>query len=47
MFHLYYAEVLMFCFLTFSGRLPHSARMFGEIYVNGAKSHFPYGTYVS
>ncbi|KAL8150951.1 hypothetical protein V2J09_020759 [Rumex salicifolius] len=28
-----------------AGRLPLSARMFGEIFVNGAKSHLPYGTY--
>ncbi|CAN6557035.1 unnamed protein product [Malus baccata var. baccata] len=28
-----------------AGRLPHSARMYGEVFVNGAKSHMPYGSY--
>ncbi|XP_044506851.1 ABC transporter G family member 3-like isoform X2 [Mangifera indica] len=28
-----------------AGRLPRSARMYGEVYVNGAKSHMPYGSY--
>ncbi|XP_044483525.1 ABC transporter G family member 3-like isoform X2 [Mangifera indica] len=28
-----------------SGRLPHSARMYGEVFVNGAKSRMPYGSY--
>jgi hypothetical protein len=30
-----------------AGRLHHSARMYGEIFVNGAKSRMRYGTYVS
>lgn len=34
-------------FLLTLGRLPHSARMYGEVFVNGAKSHMPYGSYVS
>lgn len=29
------------------GRLPDSARMYGEVFVNGATSHMPYGSYVS
>lgn len=29
------------------GRLPHSAKMYGEVFINGAKSHMPYGSYVS
>ncbi|KAH9660602.1 ABC transporter G family member 3 [Citrus sinensis] len=28
-----------------AGRLPHSARMYGEVFVNGAKSEMPYGSY--
>ncbi|KAL5763977.1 hypothetical protein ACOSP7_016332 [Xanthoceras sorbifolium] len=28
-----------------AGRLPPSAKMFGEVFVNGAKSHMPYGSY--
>ncbi|OWM73769.1 hypothetical protein CDL15_Pgr026873 [Punica granatum] len=28
-----------------AGRLPDSARMYGEVFVNGAKSHMPYGSY--
>uniref|UniRef100_A0A2N9EYE3 ABC transporter domain-containing protein n=1 Tax=Fagus sylvatica TaxID=28930 RepID=A0A2N9EYE3_FAGSY len=28
-----------------AGRLHHSAKMFGEVFVNGAKSHMPYGYY--
>ncbi|XP_037493731.1 ABC transporter G family member 3 isoform X2 [Jatropha curcas] len=28
-----------------AGRLHHSARMYGEVFVNGAKSHLPYGSY--
>lgn len=28
-----------------AGRLPDSARMYGEVFVNGAKSRMPYGSY--
>ncbi|KAI6685839.1 hypothetical protein NL676_031752 [Syzygium grande] len=28
-----------------AGRLPDSARMYGEVFVNGTKSHMPYGSY--
>ncbi|KAL6223195.1 hypothetical protein ACLB2K_006584 [Fragaria x ananassa] len=28
-----------------AGRLPHSANMYGEVFVNGAKSSMPYGSY--
>ncbi|KAF5447253.1 hypothetical protein F2P56_032821 [Juglans regia] len=28
-----------------AGRLHHSAKMYGEVFVNGAKSHMPYGSY--
>nr|GMD15935.1 ABC transporter G family member 3 [Ipomoea batatas] len=28
-----------------SGRLPDTARMYGEVFVNGAKSRMPYGSY--
>lgn len=28
-----------------AGRLAHSARMYGEVFVNGAKSEMPYGSY--
>ncbi|GMH12514.1 hypothetical protein Nepgr_014355 [Nepenthes gracilis] len=28
-----------------AGRLPRSARTYGEVFVNGAKSHLPYGSY--
>ncbi|KAG8387619.1 hypothetical protein BUALT_Bualt02G0040000 [Buddleja alternifolia] len=28
-----------------SGRLPDSARVYGEVFVNGVKSHMPYGAY--
>lgn len=28
-----------------AGRLPHSARMYGEVFVNGSKSPMPYGSY--
>lgn len=28
-----------------AGSLPHSARMYGEVFVNGAKSEMPYGSY--
>ncbi|GAB4842905.1 ATP-binding cassette sub- G member 3 [Ancistrocladus abbreviatus] len=28
-----------------AGRLPHSARMYGEVFVNGLKTHLPYGSY--
>ncbi|KAK4747375.1 hypothetical protein SAY87_026412 [Trapa incisa] len=28
-----------------AGRLSDSARMYGEVFVNGAKSHMPYGSY--
>ncbi|CAH9082848.1 unnamed protein product [Cuscuta epithymum] len=30
---------------SLSGRLPRSARMYGEVFVNGSKSRMPYGTY--
>ncbi|KAM1495355.1 hypothetical protein ACFXTH_029725 [Malus domestica] len=30
---------------AFAGRLPHSARMYGEVFVNGSKSPMPYGSY--
>lgn len=33
--------------LSFIGRLPPSAKMYGEVFVNGSKSHMPYGSYVS
>lgn len=33
--------------LCVSGRLHHSAKMYGEIFVNGKKSRLPYGAYVS
>lgn len=29
------------------GRLPNSARMYGEVFVNGTKMRMPYGSYVS
>ncbi|AEC08075.1 ABC transporter G family member 3 [Arabidopsis thaliana] len=28
-----------------AGRLPPSAKMYGEVFVNGSKSHMPYGSY--
>ncbi|XP_042035141.1 ABC transporter G family member 3-like [Salvia splendens] len=28
-----------------AGRLPDSARMYGEVFINGVKSHMPYGAY--
>ncbi|KAF2283314.1 hypothetical protein GH714_002188 [Hevea brasiliensis] len=28
-----------------AGRLHHSAKMYGEVFVNGTKSHLPYGSY--
>lgn len=28
-----------------AGRLPDSARMHGEVFVNGTKRHMPYGSY--
>ncbi|XP_022892034.1 ABC transporter G family member 3 [Olea europaea var. sylvestris] len=28
-----------------AGRLPDSARMYGEVHINGVKSHMPYGSY--
>lgn len=28
-----------------AGRLPHSARMYGEVFINGGKSYLPYGSY--
>ncbi|XP_052196405.1 ABC transporter G family member 3 [Diospyros lotus] len=28
-----------------AGRLPDSAKMYGEVFVNGEKSHLPYGSY--
>lgn len=37
-------EEVCFCAL---GRLHHSAKVYGEVFVNGAKSHMPYGSYVS
>lgn len=36
-----------FSFSHTLGRLHHSAKMYGEVFVNGAKSHMPYGSYVS
>jgi hypothetical protein len=30
-----------------AGRLHHSARMYGEVFVNGAKARMCYGSYVS
>ncbi|KAH9619100.1 hypothetical protein KSS87_017352 [Heliosperma pusillum] len=30
-----------------AGRLSHSARMYGEVFINGMKSYLPYGSYVS
>lgn len=38
---------LMFLFLSNSGRLPDSARTYGEVFVNGVKARMPYGSYVS
>lgn len=35
------------CFVVTSGRLHRSAKMYGEVFVNGAKSHMSYGSYVS
>ncbi|KAG9154268.1 hypothetical protein Leryth_000726 [Lithospermum erythrorhizon] len=28
-----------------SGKLPDSARMYGEVFINGSRSHLPYGSY--
>ncbi|KAJ4812302.1 ABC transporter G family member 2 [Rhynchospora pubera] len=28
-----------------AGRLPHSARLYGEVFINGTKSQMPYGSY--
>lgn len=36
-----------FCLVFTSGRLPDSARMYGDVFVNGSKSLMPHGTYVS
>ncbi|XVF68527.1 hypothetical protein PTKIN_Ptkin11bG0009700 [Pterospermum kingtungense] len=33
------------CFLSNLGRLHPSAKMYGEVFVNGAKTHMPYGSY--
>lgn len=30
-----------------AGRLPRSARLYGEIFINGTKFQMPYGSYVS
>lgn len=30
-----------------SGRLPDSARTYGEVFINGVRSRLPYGAYVS
>ncbi|GLT65811.1 hypothetical protein SLA2020_382190 [Shorea laevis] len=30
---------------SLAGRLHHSAKMYGEVFVNAAKSHMPYGSY--
>ena len=36
------------CYSLFNlGRLHHSTKMYSEVFVNGAKSHMPYGSYVS
>jgi hypothetical protein len=38
----------LICFSYFmAGRLPRSARLYGEVFVNGTKSQMPYGSYVS
>lgn len=36
--------LLFFCNV---GRLHDSAKMYGEVFVNGQKSRLPYGSYVS
>lgn len=44
---IFYVLKLKYCSLFTLGRLHHSAKMYGEVFVNGAKSHMPYGSYVS
>ena len=34
-------------FLLNLGRLHPLAKMYGEVFVNGVKTHMPYGSYVS
>lgn len=40
-------DLKLMCFVSHVGRLDDSAKVYGEVFVNGAKSLLPYGSYVS